>query len=66
MIMTRMGAAVTIVSVERDENGFAKIVTVRFEDGEERERFLYELKADGGIEEIESAIAAAELDRQNQ
>lgn len=57
-IYTRFGSKVQIVSCVKDKRDI-EWVTIRREDGSESETTIDNLKADGGIVEIDQAIRLA-------
>jgi hypothetical protein len=60
MIFTQYGAPVTIVAKEfapGNEPDMPGLVQIEFSDGERRWRTPWQLRADGGIDEIKAAAA---------
>jgi hypothetical protein len=58
VIYTRFGSPVTI-ECDQGDTPDGRAIDVRREDGSVLHTYLYELRADGGIEEVLSAIKAA-------
>ena len=58
MIYTRFGTEVEIVGATYTVSGEVDYVTIRYDDGEEREVEVYELRADDGMDEIMETVIA--------